>query len=203
MSLRIFRKDWTSAGNRASLIFRDPAEPAFAPVRGFGGGGARCHSNRTKDIDNVTQKAVVKQAQPGRFKAGPRPRDAPSETGHNHCRRHEDNGLAAPLRPRLYFPLRIVRNFRRSDGPTTASHSISPSKIVVGDILVPKCSNTGGLEVLIIKRRFSNDSILPPLISCEQRGPIKKRVTCQSRLPKTASHSLRSWIVLRTQGVLR
>jgi hypothetical protein len=27
-------------------------------VRGFGGGGARRHSNRAKDFDNVTQKAV-------------------------------------------------------------------------------------------------------------------------------------------------
>ena len=60
MSSRIFRKDWTSAGNRASLIFRDPAPPAFAPVRGFGGGGARRHSNRAKDFDNVTQKAYEK-----------------------------------------------------------------------------------------------------------------------------------------------
>jgi Protein of unknown function (DUF3489) len=31
-------------------------------VRGFGGGGARRHSNRTKDLDNVAQKAVIKQA---------------------------------------------------------------------------------------------------------------------------------------------
>jgi hypothetical protein len=74
----------------------------LAPVRGFGGGGARRHSDRTKDLDNVTQKAVIKQAQPGRFKAGSSPRDAPSETGHNHCRRHEGNRLAAPLRPRLF-----------------------------------------------------------------------------------------------------
>jgi hypothetical protein len=35
-------------------------------VRGFGGGGATRHSNRTKDLDNVTQKVVIKQAQPGR-----------------------------------------------------------------------------------------------------------------------------------------
>ena len=76
-------------------LFRDPAPPAFRPVRGFGGGGARRHSNRTKDLDNVAQKAVIKQAPPGRFKAGSCPRDAPSETGHNHCRRYTGNRLAA------------------------------------------------------------------------------------------------------------
>src|SRR6202047_3006815 len=54
-----------------------------APVRGFGGGGARRHSNRTKDLDNVTQKVVIKQAQPGRFKAGSSARDAPTQTGRN------------------------------------------------------------------------------------------------------------------------
>src|SRR4029077_319506 len=71
-AIRKFRKDWTSAGNRASLsclvkhqrLFQDPAPPAFAPVRGFDGGGARRRSNRTKDLDNVTKKAVIKQAQP-------------------------------------------------------------------------------------------------------------------------------------------
>jgi catechol 2,3-dioxygenase-like lactoylglutathione lyase family enzyme len=78
-------------------LFRDPAPPAFRPGRGFGGGGARRHSNRTKDLDNVAQKAVIKQAPPGRFKAGSRPRDAPSETGHNHCRRHAGNRWAAPF----------------------------------------------------------------------------------------------------------
>src|ERR1700738_4053513 len=75
--------------------------PAFAPVRGFGGGGARRHSNRTKDLDNVTQKVVIKQAQPGRFKAGSSARDAPTQTGRNHCRRHAGNRLAAPLGPWL------------------------------------------------------------------------------------------------------
>ena len=60
-------------------------------MRGFGGGGARRHSNRTKDLDNVTQKVVIKQAQPGRLKAGSSARDAPSETGRDHRDHHAGN----------------------------------------------------------------------------------------------------------------
>jgi hypothetical protein len=68
-------------------------------MRGFGGGGARRHSNRTNDLENVTQKA--KQAQPGGFKAGPCPRDAPTQTRRDHCHHHEGNRLATSLGPWL------------------------------------------------------------------------------------------------------
>src|ERR1700730_13622971 len=46
--------------------------------------------------------AKVGQAQPGRLKAGSGARDAPTQTGRNHCGRHEGNRLAAPLGPRLF-----------------------------------------------------------------------------------------------------
>src|ERR1700720_1642422 len=46
--------------------------------------------------------AKVRQVQPGRLKAGSSARYAPSETGLNHCGRHEGNRLAAPLSPRLF-----------------------------------------------------------------------------------------------------
>jgi Protein of unknown function (DUF3489) len=42
-------------------LFEDPAPPALSLVWGFGGGGARRRFNRTKDFDNVTQKAVIKR----------------------------------------------------------------------------------------------------------------------------------------------
>src|ERR1700730_6936166 len=59
------RKDWTSAGNRASLVRPRRAPTAlwgscpagFRAVRGFGGGGARRHSNRTKDLDKCHSKS--------------------------------------------------------------------------------------------------------------------------------------------------
>jgi Protein of unknown function (DUF3489) len=52
-------------------LFGDPALPAFAPVRGFGGGGGRRRANRTKDFDmslkklssNKPRRADSKQAQ--------------------------------------------------------------------------------------------------------------------------------------------
>jgi len=71
-------------------LFEDPAPPALSLVWGFGGGGARRRFNRTKDFDNVTQKAVIKRAQPRGYKAGSSARDALSETGRNHCDRHEE-----------------------------------------------------------------------------------------------------------------
>jgi hypothetical protein len=37
-------------------LFEDPAPPAFAPVRGFGGGGGRRRSNRTKDLEMSLKK---------------------------------------------------------------------------------------------------------------------------------------------------
>src|ERR1700730_5708579 len=46
--------------------------------------------NTTSSMGRLTLN-VIKQAQPGRFKASPSARDAPSETGHNHCRRHAGN----------------------------------------------------------------------------------------------------------------
>src|ERR1700730_8395004 len=46
--------------------------------------------------------ARVRQAQPGRLKAGSGARDAPSETGRDHRDHHAGNRLAAPLGPRLF-----------------------------------------------------------------------------------------------------
>jgi hypothetical protein len=96
-------RHWSALVERQRL-FGDPAPPAFAPVRGFGGGGARRHSNRTKDLDSVIQKVVIKQTQPGRFKAGPSARDAPTQTGRDHRDHHAGNRLAAPLGPWPSWP---------------------------------------------------------------------------------------------------
>ena len=51
-------------------LFEDPAPPALSLVWGFGGGGARRRFNRTKDFDNVTQKAVIKRAQKRKGRPG-------------------------------------------------------------------------------------------------------------------------------------
>src|SRR3984893_207246 len=76
---KLFRKDWTSSGNRASLVplrerqrlSRDPAPPAPSLVRGFGGSGAKAASTQQgvptmslkKLSSNNTRRADSKQAQ--------------------------------------------------------------------------------------------------------------------------------------------
>ena len=70
-------KDWTSSGNRASLVPlrgapkaapRDPAPPAPSLVRGFGDGGAKGRFNPTRDPNHVSQEAAIKQPPPDGLK---------------------------------------------------------------------------------------------------------------------------------------
>jgi hypothetical protein len=68
-------KDWTSSGNRASLVplrerqrlSRDPAPPAPSLVRGFGGGGANAASTQqgilTMSLKKLPSNNTRKQAQ--------------------------------------------------------------------------------------------------------------------------------------------
>jgi hypothetical protein len=95
---KLLRKNWTSAGNRASLAplrerqkhSRGPAPPAPSLVRGFGGGGAS-RFNPTRDPNHVSQEAIIKQVPPGGLKAGSGACDAPTQTGRDHRVRNGGN----------------------------------------------------------------------------------------------------------------
>src|SRR4029077_10082560 len=62
----------------------------------------KCRFNPTRDPNNVSQEAAIKQDPSDGLKAGSSACDAPQQTGRDHCHHNGGNWLAPPLRPRLF-----------------------------------------------------------------------------------------------------
>ena len=88
------KKEWTSPGNGASVVppswstkgsLRESCPAGFIACVGLRWSVNDATLSRTKDFDNVTQKAVIKQAQPRENSRGDRPSIPPCALP-NHVR---------------------------------------------------------------------------------------------------------------------